>query len=129
MEQAQLEQWVVRPGQAVEDRQATASAERIRFSKICQRTSFIVCTISDRLLFPPNKSYFSRQAARAERLASRRPTQPTAPEPAEMDVDDERPNQNQAPATTVQTQPAGLPQSDNARTQQERVGIINIICC
>jgi len=81
VEQAQLEQWVVRPGQAVED----------------------------------------RQAARAERLASRRPTQPTAPEPAEMDVDDERPNQNQAPATTVQTQPAGLPQSDNARTQQERV--------
>ena len=89
---------------------------------------FILCTISDYLLFPPNKSNYSRQAARAERLASRRPTQPPAPEPAEMDVDDERPNQNQAPATTVQTQPAGLPQSDNARTQQERVGTINIIC-
>merc|ERR1712088_434754 len=83
VEQAQLEQWVVRPGQAVED----------------------------------------RQAARAERLASRRPTQPPAPEPAEMDVDDERPNQNLAPATTAQAQPTGPPRPDelpgNARMQQE----------
>merc|ERR1719209_316929 len=88
VEQAQLEQWVVRPGQAVED----------------------------------------RQAARAERLASRRPTQPTAPEPAEMDVDDERPNSQaqttQAASTLVQNNPglppSGLPSVGNA-TQQEMV--------
>ena len=42
-----------------------------------------------------------------------------------MDVDDERPNQNQAPGTAAQTQPTGPPQPDqlpgNARTQQEAV--------
>jgi len=84
VEQGQLEQWVVRPGVVVED----------------------------------------RQAARAERLASRRPTQPPAPEPVEMDVDDERPSQNQAqPRPTAQ--PTGPLQPDqvpsNARTQQETV--------
>ena len=106
----------MRPGQAVEDRQAA------RFSRI------FLSTIPDHLLFcfPLNESFCSRQAARAERLASRRPTQPPAPEPAEMDVDDERPNQNQAQGTTTaQVQPNGLPQPDqlpgNARTQQEAV--------
>merc|ERR1712080_190043 len=78
------EQWVVRPGVVVED----------------------------------------RQAARAERLASRRPTQPPAPEPVEMDVDDELPSQNQAqPRPTAQ--PTGPLQPDqvpsNARTQHETV--------
>jgi len=42
-----------------------------------------------------------------------------------MDVDDERPNQNLAPATTAQAQPTGPPRPDelpgNARTQQEAV--------
>ena len=43
-----------------------------------------------------------------------------------MDVDDERPNQNQAQGTTtVQAQPNGLPLPDqlpgNARPQQEAV--------
>ena len=75
-----------------------------------------------------------RQVARAERIASRRPPQPPAPEPAEMDVDDERPSNQaqttQAASNLVQNNPglppSGLPSVGNA-TQQETVRIAFVI--